>query len=178
MPGRGDFVVQPLERLAAGAGIIRQARVEDDAQLASIQEQARCLLRAVYRPTPAGNRNHGRLAAVSHCMVVEVEGTVVATFQYYGDGNRLRLMGLAVHEAYRCSGIARACVAYCSRLAQAQGYEALCLATIKETGNVPLFEHLGFRSVDAQQSLLCQGPDGEPVVEVELELRPEVSGGG
>jgi hypothetical protein len=45
------------------------------------------------------------------------------------------------------------------------------VATIKETGNVPIFESLGFKLVAENTDDLCEGINGGKVVDVEMERR-------
>lgn len=57
----------------------------------------------------------------------------------------LQLRGLSVDPAHCRTGVARAIVDFLSALAQKLGKKWLSLNTIAETGNVAIFERLGFQ---------------------------------
>ena len=59
--------------------------------------------------------------------------------------DRLHLRRLAVDAAFRRQGITRAFVEHVSERAKDAQLRALSLYTIEQTGNVPIFERLGFR---------------------------------
>jgi GNAT superfamily N-acetyltransferase len=83
----------------------------------------------------------------------------------------LRILGLGVHEDFRLKGIARSIIDHIIDLTNTKECISLRLFTIKETGNVPIFERIGFEIVSEQQDGLCEGLNGERVTDVEMELR-------
>ncbi len=75
---------------------------------------------------------------------------VVGTVQYYFTGNCVAFLGLGVHPEFRRHGVARALVQELERIGETTGATALTLYTIRETGNLTIFESLGF-SVESEQ---------------------------
>lgn len=123
--GRGDL----------HALIVRDAAAGDE--LAAVTASAIATLRQTYRPTDAAV---ARAAARQSRRLVALErGEIVGTLEYDAG----HVVGLFVHEAHRRCGVARA-------LLDALGPRALSLFTIRETGNVPIFERLGFAVVREQ----------------------------
>lgn len=83
----------------------------------------------------------------------------------------MRLLGLGVHEDHRRQGIARALVNRVIELAAEKRGSAVRVATIKETGDVPIFEKLGFEVAGENTDDSCEGINGEKVTDVEMEKR-------
>lgn len=150
---------------------IREFRQEDSNDLLIIKDQMNRFLRKVYRPTQTGYENRSRIARALKRIVAISEGKVVGTSQYYFDEKFLRILGLAVREDYRLKGLARSIINHIIDLAKNSGCIALRLSTIKETGNVPIFERIGFKIVGEHQDGLLEGLNGERVTDIEMELR-------
>jgi len=145
---------------------VRPALPADAAAIARVDDSGTRTLRAVYRPTPAAIAGGRALRAGCETLVAELDGELVGVVRLRGDGDTLQLFGLFVDEGHRRRGVARALVA----AARERGYERIALHTIAETGNVPIFERLGFVTVAEQPADDVVG-DG-PLTEVALELRP------
>ncbi|HUS33153.1 MAG TPA: GNAT family N-acetyltransferase [Kofleriaceae bacterium] len=139
---------------------VRPAQRADDHAVAAVSESALRTLRRVYRPTPAALARKRDLAILPRLVAV-VEDAVVGTVEYVAGEDRLHLMGLFVAETYRRQGVARALVDELAILARGR---PLSLNTIRETGNVPIFERLGF--VVAAESLAVDFVGEEPLHDV------------
>jgi ribosomal protein S18 acetylase RimI-like enzyme len=148
---------------------IRKAEPQDTADLKVIIEQELRFLRSVYRPTIAGHANKSRISPHLTRLVGVFEGRVVGTVQYYVQDSFMRLTGLAVHEHYRRRGIARALVNHVLAVAKQMSCPAARLSVIKETGNIPIFERLGFEIAGESADQLCEGLNGEIVTDVIME---------
>ena len=122
---------------------VRPARVGDEPAIAEVSASALATLRQVYRPTPAAILRRRELALLPR-LVALVDDQLVGTVEYALGVERLHLMGLFVAASHRQIGVARALVAELARLAHER---PLSLNTIRETGNVPIFERLGFAIV-------------------------------
>lgn len=157
---------------------IREFRQEDSKDLLVVKDQMKRFLRKVYRPTQAGYENRSRIEKELKRIVAISERKVIGTSQYYFDENYMRILGLTVHEDYRLKGIARSIVNHIIELANNKGCIALRLFTIKETGNVPIFERIGFKIVGEHQDGFCEGLNGERVTDIEMELRLTAGQGG
>ena len=150
---------------------IRETPPQDADEVRVIEEHANRFLRRVYRPTLAGHANRTRLSRDLTRIVACWGDKIVGTTQYYVEGGIMRLLGVAVHEDYRCQGIGRALVDRAVEWAREEGVSAVRVSTIKETGNVPIFERLGFQVIGENADDLCEGVNGEKVTDVEMEKR-------
>lgn len=122
---------------------VRPARAGDEPAIADVSASALATLREVYRPTPAAIARRRGLALLPR-LVALVDDALVGTVEYALGEERLHLMGLFVVASHRQTGVARALVDELARLAKNR---PLSLNTIRETGNVPIFERLGFAVV-------------------------------
>jgi N-acetylglutamate synthase-like GNAT family acetyltransferase len=150
---------------------IREFRQDDSDDLSIIQDQMNQFLRKVYRPTKAGYENRSRIERSLNRIVAISEGKVVGTSQYYFDEKILRILGLAVREDYRLKGVARSIINHITELANSSDCISMRLSTVKETGNVIIFERIGFKIVGEHQYGLLEGLNGEYVTDIEMELR-------
>src|SRR5262249_8732335 len=103
-------------------------------------------------------------------LVAEEDGRIVGTVCFRVDGDLLRVMGLAVLPLCRHRGIARSLVRCLAGIAEERKCRGLGLYTVRQTGNIPIFERLGFR-------LIAEGPadyfisvTGQPLTEAYMEL--------
>lgn len=147
---------------------VRPERLGDGEDLAIIEGHADKVLRKTYRPTKAGLRNNRRILKRTHRLMACANDKVVGTVQYYLENDGLRLLGLAVHRDFRRQGIARVLVEYVCRLSKQYKFSALGLSTIKETGNIAVFERLGFQIVAEHSDGLVESVDGQPLTDVEM----------
>ena len=119
--------------------IIRRATTADLAEAELVSRRAFALLREVYRPSvdhQAGELEH---PVALDQVVAEVDGRVVGTVKLRADEDYLFVIGLAVDPAYQRQGIARVVLDWLFDLARDSG-RGLALATIRETGNVHVFQ--------------------------------------
>lgn len=126
-------------------------------------------LRQIYRPSPEALARRAKLPALPR-LVAEVGDTIVGTVEYALAKERLHIMGLFVLATHRRHGVARALV---DELAVLAGALPLSLDTIRETGNVPIFERLGFVVVREQPARDFVSERFRELIDVYLE-RPSV----
>ena len=123
--------------------LIRPASPADAPGIAAVAESALAVSRRIYRPTPAAIARKHEQRRLPH--LVAVVGTeIVGTVEYALGEDRLHLMSLFVLASHRRQGVARALV---DELAKLAGTRPLSLNTIRQTGNVAVFERLGFSVV-------------------------------
>jgi ribosomal protein S18 acetylase RimI-like enzyme len=126
--------------------IIREACNADREGYEAVSHCAIQILRKTYRPkrgvtsAPAIGNDLKRLVAL-------INEKIVGTVRYSIDENRLHLLGLMVHPDFHHQGIAKELVRYLTERAEDQNIKILSLYTIKETGNVNIFEKMGFKVV-------------------------------
>jgi GNAT superfamily N-acetyltransferase len=132
-------------------------------------ELANQSLRHIYRPTKAARAGKSLLDRELKRIVALVDDQVVGTVQYRIVGNCLHLVGLAVHPEYQRRGIARRLVESLDALARQFCLHKLSLYTIRETGNVPIFERLGFRAVAEKPDELAESDTHDQLIEVYME---------
>lgn len=150
---------------------IRRAVAEDADGVGTVVDQMTTYLRQFYRPTGVGYARRARTQGQRTRLVAVDEGTVVGTVEYLPDGEVLRVIGLAVHERHRRRGIARALVERLAAVSADLGCRAMSLSTVTATGNVPIFQALGFDVVRIGPAEFCISQTGECLQEVVLERR-------
>lgn len=132
--------------------VVRQAESQDMQGLAEVDASMVAALRKVYRPTEASLRRYRSQDKPRPVQLVAVlDGRVVGAVKYRVEDNSLHLIGLGVLEAFRGQGICRRIVEHARGIASEHGLSHLSLYTIRQTGNVPIFEKLGF--VVAEESV-------------------------
>jgi len=151
------------------ATLVRMAKPRDAEAARRVGDEAFATVRSVYHPNSAAYANLSAVAPTLERLVAEDDGQVVGTVRFGVSGDCLRVIGLAVLPQFQRRGVARALVHELARVAKAKGCRALALYTVTQTGNVPVFERLGF-------SLISEGPDeysdsvtGEPLTEAYME---------
>ncbi|MDA2933962.1 GNAT family N-acetyltransferase [Acidobacteria bacterium AH-259-D05] len=95
---------------------------------------------------------------------------VVGSLQYLVEVDRVYVLDLAVDPEYRRQGVARQLIDFVSDTAQNRGYKIVSTRTIKETGNVPIFQKLGFRVVSEEIAEWCVSDMYSSLHDVYLEL--------
>ena len=131
---------------------ITVARAEDLAPAKAIAKAAFSELRSVYSPTQTAITNQPKSTAY---VVVKMGQTVVGTSQYFDEGDRIYLFDVAVDANHRRQGIARRLIDFVSDIARSLGYKIVSARTIRETGNVEIFERLGFSVVKEKIAEWC-----------------------
>jgi GNAT superfamily N-acetyltransferase len=111
-----------------------------------------------------------RARPIAGCLVAEVAGRIVGTLRWRTLADRFHLIGPLVDPAFRQRGIGRALVeALADRARRTEGVARLSLWTVTETGNVPIFERLGFRTVEVGPAADLESVDGSDLTETRME---------
>ncbi len=153
--------------------IIRDSNREDAEGVARVDVSARATLRETYRPNQKALAHKKAMARQLHRLVAICGGTIAGTTQCYVDGNAMHLIGLGVHRDFRRQGVARALVAEVALRTRRLGLPVLITHTVAETGNVPVFEALGFQVQSRCLDEYSASVSGAPLTAVimKLELR-------
>lgn len=145
---------------------MREARAEDEREAAEVDQLATTALRKVYWPTDVALKRRAAIGPELRRLVAVTEGRVVGVVQYYGDGERLALLGLGVHPGFQRRGIAGALLKELENIGRQRGCTGLVLRTVRETGNVEIFERLGFVVESEGPTDLFQGAESAILSEV------------
>jgi GNAT superfamily N-acetyltransferase len=149
---------------------VRDCRPEDAAVVRDVQASATVTLRQTYRPNARALRHKRSLSHELRRLVAECNGSVVGTAQYFVDGNTMRIIGLGVHSDFRRRGVARALVAEIRRRAGLCGLPRVVTRTVEQTGNVPIFEALGFEPTASCRDDYSESLAGGDLTDVSLEM--------
>lgn len=135
--------------------LIREATSADTAEVTAVLEAAFTPLRAIYRPTAETLAHQTNHRWEETRLVAELAGHVVATVQYDQHETHLHVLGLAVHPDFQRRGIAGCLLDRIAAVASQLGLQTVVMETIRETGNVPVFEKLGFHIVQENIAAWC-----------------------
>lgn len=147
--------------------LVRPADPADLGASAEISQRAFARLREVYRPTAEHAARERESPADLDHVVAECDGRVVGTVRIRHDTDYWFVIGLAVDPAFQRQGIARAMLDWLYASACQSGH-GLALATIRETGNVAVFERLGFEVVKEEPATWCESDRFETLHDVYL----------
>ena len=146
---------------------VREPVPADETAIAAVVASGIATLRQTYRPTPVAVARKADL--VLHRLVATDDDAIVGTVEYACNSERLHLMGLYTLDTHRGRGVARRIVDALVVIANAHGARTLSLYTICETGNVPIFERLGFEVVRETPARDVASEHQVPLTEAYLE---------
>jgi ribosomal protein S18 acetylase RimI-like enzyme len=148
---------------------IRDAEAKDHEQIGQIASAATQLLRRIYRPNPrkVEERRASRPALTQR--VALSAGCPVGVVSYYFEDSKLHVLRLFVDPTCHRQGIGRALIGDLCEIGRKLGAARLCLHTVRETGNVLIFERLGFIVVSEQLDDSCESVAGKTVTDVYME---------
>jgi len=132
--------------------LVRPAEDRDAEAVRRLGEAAFAANRSTYRPKPSTVAALTVSVPTLQRLVAEHAGELVGSVRHGVSGDVLRVIGLAVSPPWHRRGVARSLLQALADIGRQRGRRALALYTIVQTGNVPVFERLGFRTVS-------EGPD-------------------
>lgn len=145
---------------------VREVSSEDEAETAEIGRLAMVALRKVYQPTSHAISRRAAVSVDLRRLVAVLDGRVVGVVDYYFTENRLSFLGLGVHPQFQRRGVATALIRELERIGRGRGCAAVLLHTVRETGNVAIFERLGFSVESEDLTDLFELEGGMAAVEV------------
>jgi len=147
---------------------VREAEPQHRPETALLARRVNEGIRKVYqvRSDARWNRS-GRRERVQ--LVATLDEAVIGAASLAHHGQRVHLVGLYVDPNYKGRGVAGRLVEAAAGLARERGARRLTLATMRETGNVPLFERLGFQVVEEHETETVQGAAGTALREAFME---------
>lgn len=149
--------------------LIREPNERDRDAIAEVDALATSGLRQVYRPNQKAFDNLSRISPSLTPLVATIGTNVVGTVKYRIEGNRLYLTALSVHPSHRRRGVATALVRATARIAEERDIPYLAVHTVKETGNVTIFERMGFFTVGEQKDDFFESDVHDSLTDVYME---------
>lgn len=147
---------------------IRDAADSDWPAVEALFASTFATIRDIYRPTPEAERRQKRRFRDGHRLVALFDKTIVGTLQLVWRPRHVFVSGLAVHPDCQRRGVARALIEAVITLAKRRGYAQIKLETIEQTGNVPIFEKLGFQITGSAEPDWCVSDQYDALVSVEM----------
>jgi GNAT superfamily N-acetyltransferase len=147
---------------------VRKMTPGDARAIEEISRLAIADLRKVYRPTPSFFMPKTSRKQLPQ-LVAEIDGRVVGTVTYRLEDLTLHAMSLFTHPDHRRCGVARALLDSLADIARSSGKTCLSLNTIVQTGNVPIFERLGFIVIEEFTPVDAERTSGGEIREAYLE---------
>ena len=92
----------------------------------------------------------------------------MGTAEYVLREDHVYVQGIAVHPSHRCTGVCRALLLELEKIARVEELMRLTLCVIEETGNVKVFERLGFNVVGFTSASRYISPSGVSVTRVDM----------
>jgi len=124
--------------------MIRHLLENEVAALRLLEEAGTATLRHIYRQRPDRRPVHAADLGQLVRLVLERDGALAGTVSYQRGEDRMHLPRLFVAPALLRQGLARRLVEHVAELSRAENRSFLTLFTIRETGNVAIFQRLGF----------------------------------
>ena len=149
--------------------MVRPATDADADAMAEVSALAAETLRETYRPKESAGEGAPKPPGKLTRLVALIDGRIVGTVKYAMDGDALRVIGLGVHPDFRKRGVATELIRYLEDLARVNGAARLSLRTVKETGNVAIFERLGFSTVSEQEDRFSESDRHVTLTDVFME---------
>jgi len=149
--------------------VVRPALPSDDPQVRSVFDAAFSTVRGIYRPMGDVLAHEALRAQLGTRLVAVLDGDVVGTVQIDVHSKHVHLIGLAVHPDLQGRGIGRRLISYLVDMAPRLGRSVLALDTIRETGNVPKFEAMGWHVVSETRSVEFESDTLAALHEVKME---------
>lgn len=127
-------------------------------------------VRSIYHPTGKIAEGQAERAREGTRLIALINQQIAGTVQLANHQNHAHLIGLAVHPAFRQQGIARQLIQHSLQYARKWDHDTIVLETIKETGNIPIFEKLGFQACHERITENFVSMQFERLHEVRMEL--------
>lgn len=148
---------------------IRHPVSEDQAALAEIAALAKAQLSQTYRPTPEAIAQSKSSKESFTPLVAMLQNRLVGAVEYTLRNTRIYFKALSVHPDFQRRGIARAIIQEMETLGQAKGASHIALNTTKETGNVEIYQKIGFQAISEKEAVLFESHLFDKLTDVYME---------
>ena len=135
--------------------VTRLATSNDAEGIQTVVDTAFATVRDVYHPKPDAVPTSENANLDSKTIVALANGEIVGAICIYQDATALHVSQLAVVPNFRKRGVARLLMQAASEAAIECGANQLRLNTIQETGNVAIFQRLGFTVETTIEATWC-----------------------
>ena len=149
--------------------LVRAAEDGDAEQVRLVGEATFAAVRSIHHPKPSTVATLAATTPTLPRLVAEQAGQVVGSVRYAVSDDVVRVIGLAVFPPLHRRGIARRILEALSEVGRRHSCRASALYTIVQTGNVPVFERLGFRTVSEAPDDHSISVSGAPLTEAYME---------
>lgn len=147
---------------------VRPARPGDAARIEDVTAAATRILRQTYRPVPRPPALPSAMPPTK-ALVLLLEGEIIGVVEYLRRNDALHVTGLAVDPAHHRQGAARRLLEAVAEVARDRDLTRITLATIEETGNLPLFLKLGFAETARNPASRFESDRHDALTEIHLE---------
>jgi N-acetylglutamate synthase-like GNAT family acetyltransferase len=143
--------------------------LENSDNLEPIRQSTSSFLRKYYNTTNKQTFKNQLKEKDVHSLVAVYNQDIVATVSYYVQNEVTNIYSLGVLDEYRKNGITRKLFEHIEDLTKKVGAKKLSLNTIKETGNIMIFEKLGYKVIEEKVAVNAVSPDNQQVHEFRME---------
>lgn len=143
-----------------------------DPSLLSLSNTSFSELRKIYRPTSEPQRNQVSSKNEWTCLGYYLNHQLVGIIKVKLSGKTLNLSTLAVMPEYRKKGVARSLILEAERMSNAGLLSVWC---VEQTGNVEIFEALGFKVAERIESDIFELADSSNVKAIEVRLERQAA---
>ncbi len=135
--------------------VTRLATSNDAEEVQTVTDAAFATVRELYRPKPNAIPTSENANLCKKTIVALVNGKIVGATCVYRNVAALHVSQLAVVPKFRKRGVARALLQGAVELGIESGAIEVVLNTIQETGNVAIFQRLGFTIQATSEATWC-----------------------
>ena len=148
---------------------IRKSLPVDSEEIARIVSLATEVLRKTYHPNSSSGTGAEKSIEKLESLVAIENTRVIGVVEYKMEDNFIYFQGLAVDPIFHKQGIARNIIQTLEGAARESDKRILKMATIEETGNVRIFEKIGFNVTSRKVSKCFQTNNCKEVHVVTME---------
>ena len=149
--------------------LVRALTIDDKTGIQEVANSSLKDLRKIYRPEPETIVHSLNPLAERSRLVALIDGQIIGTTEYVLKSPCVHVIGLGVLPEFRHRGVARHLLQHMEHIARQHSFSKLSLCTVCQTGNVPIFERLGFTVIKLYPDQRSESVTGEPLTEAYME---------
>ena len=154
------------ETIESNAPRVRAVEEDDWPDVELVARTAFDSIRHIYRPTDEAAQRQASRFREGDRLVALLEDRIVGTVQLSYGMDYVFVCGLAVHPEFHRQGVAACILQSVYEQAAKQGLAWVRLETVEQTGNVAIFERLGFEVVSHGVPTWCVSDKYDPLTNV------------